>query len=97
MLTLASGELKRLTFDDGLDQLDAWSRDGRWIYFSDGTNDVWRKNDIYRVRVEGGTPMAVSADRFTNEFQGAPSPDGRTLAMAARGVGDSQWWRNTAI
>ena len=94
VLTLASGELKRLTFDDGLDQLDAWSRDGRWIYFSNGTNDVGRKNDIYRVSAEGGTPMAVSADRFTNEFQGAPSPDGSTLAMAARGVGDSQWWRN---
>src|SRR5690242_2149921 len=40
VLTFASGELKRLTFDDGLDQLDAWSRDGRWIYFSTGTHDV---------------------------------------------------------
>ena len=28
VLTFATGELKRLTFDDGLDQLDAWSRDG---------------------------------------------------------------------
>ena len=36
ILTLASGELKRLTFDDSLDQLDAWSRDNRWIYFSNG-------------------------------------------------------------
>ena len=58
------------------------------------TNDVGRKNDIYRVSSEGGTPMPVTADRFTNEFQGAPSPDGATLAFAARGVGDSQWWRN---
>ena len=29
LLTLATGDLKRLTFDDGLDQLDGWSRDGR--------------------------------------------------------------------
>src|SRR5580658_693638 len=94
ILTLASGELKRLTFDDRLDQLDSWSRDGRWIYFSNTTQDVGNKNDLYRVSVEGGTPMAVSADRFTNEFQGAPSPDGSTLAFAARGNGDSQWWRN---
>src|ERR1700746_2715903 len=36
ILTLASGELKRLTFDDRFDQLDAWSRDGRWIFFSSG-------------------------------------------------------------
>src|SRR5436190_6156845 len=27
LLTFATGELKRLTFDDGLDQLDGWSRD----------------------------------------------------------------------
>lgn len=94
VLTIATGELKRLTFDDGLDQLDGWSRDGRWIYFSNGTNDVGRKNDIYRVSPDGGTPMPVSADRFTNEFQAAPAPDGVTLAFAARGVGDSQWWRN---
>ncbi len=94
VLTLASGELKRLTADDGMDQLDAWSRDGKWIYFSNGTHDVGRKNDLYRVSVDGGTPMPVSADRFTNEFQAAPAPDGSTIAFAARGNGDQQWWRH---
>ena len=94
ILTLATGELKRLTFDDGMDQLDGWSRDGRWIYFSSGSKDVNRKNDIFRVSVEGGTPLAVSADRFVNEFQAAPAPDGVTIAFAARGNGDQQWWRN---
>jgi len=94
ILTLASGELKRLTFDDSMDQLDSWSRDGKWIYFSNSTHDVGRKNDIFRVSSEGGTPMPVSADRFTNEYQGAPSPDGLSLAFAARGNGDQQWWRH---
>jgi len=93
VLTFATGELKRLTFEDGMDQLDAWSRDGKWIYFSTGSHDVNRKNDLYRVSAEGGTPMPVSADRFTNEFQAAPAPDG-SLAFAARGNGDQQWWRN---
>jgi len=94
ILTLAGGELKRLTFDDGMEQLDAWSRDGKWIYFSSGSHDVGRKNDIYRVSADGGTPMPVSADRFTNEFQAAPAPDGSTIAFAARGNGDQQWWRH---
>jgi tricorn protease len=94
ILTLASGELKRLTFDDRTDQLDAWSRDGKWIYFSSGAHDVNGKNDLYRVAATGGTPMAVSADRFTNEFQAAPAPDGSTVAFAARGNGDQQWWRH---
>jgi len=94
VLTLATGGLKRLTFDDRMDQLDAWSRDGKWIYFSNAGHDVGGKNDLYRVSAEGGTPMPVSADRFTNEFQAAPSPDGLTLAFAARGNGDQQWWRH---
>lgn len=93
VLTIATGDLKRLTFDDRLDQLDAWSRDGKWIYFSNAGHDVGNKNDLYRVSAEGGTPMPVSADRFTNEFQAAPSPDGGSVAFAARGDSDQQWWR----
>jgi Tol biopolymer transport system component/C-terminal processing protease CtpA/Prc len=93
VLTLATGDLKRLTFDDGLDQLDGWSRDGLWIYFSSTSRDIGGLNDLYRVGVNGGTPMAVSADRYTNEFFCAPSPDGKTLAFAARGIASGQWWR----
>ena len=93
LLTLATGDLKRLTFDDGLDQLDGWSRDGRWIYFSSTSRDIGGLNDLYRVSVNGGTPMTVSADRYTNEFFCAPSPDGKTLAFAARGIASGQWWR----
>ena len=38
-------------------------------------------NDIFRVRVDGGTPMQVSADRYTSEFFAAPSPDGQRVAF----------------
>jgi tricorn protease len=93
LLTLASGDLKRLTFDDGFDQLDGWSRDGRWIYFSSTSRDIGGLNDLFRVSVNGGTPMTVSADRYTNEFFCAPSPDGKTLAFSARGIASGQWWR----
>ena len=85
LLTLATGALKQLTFDDGLDRLDGWSRDGKWIYFSSSSRDIAGMNDIFRVSVEGGTPMAVSADRYTSEFFAAPSPDGQTMAFSARG------------
>lgn len=93
LLTLATGELKRLTFDDTLDQLDGWSRDGRWIYFSSTSRDIGGLNDLFRVSVNGGTPTQVSADRYTNEFFGAPSPDGSTIAFSARGIASGQWWR----
>ena len=93
VLTFASGDLKRITFDDGLDLLDGWSRDGRWLYFSSTSKDVGNLNDIFRVRVTGGTPMQVSADRYTNEFFSAPAPDGNSVAFNARGISSGQWWR----
>jgi tricorn protease len=92
LLTLATGDLRRLTFDDGNDMLDGWSRDGQWIYFTSNSREI-AGGDIYRVRVSGGMPMAVTADRFTNEFAAASSPDGKALAFSARGNGPGQWWR----
>ena len=93
ILDFSSGAVRRLTFDDGLEQLDGWSRDGQWIYFSSTSRDIAGMNDIYRVRASGGTPMAVTDDRYVNEFSGAMSPDGRTLAFSARGNSSGQWWR----
>lgn len=93
VLTLASGELRRLTFDDANDQLDAWSRDGKWLYFSSSSHDISGMNDVYRVGADGGTPMQVAADRYTSEYWGAPSPDGKTIAITARGTTSGQWWR----
>ena len=94
VLTFATGALSRLTFDGGLDRLDGWSRNGEWIYFSSSSSDIAGMHDIFRVRAAGGTPMAVSADRYTSEFFAAPSPDGRRIAFSARGNGVGQWWRN---
>jgi Tol biopolymer transport system component/C-terminal processing protease CtpA/Prc len=93
ILTIAAGDLKRLTCDDGSEHLDAWSRDGRWIYYSSSSRDIGSLNDIYRISIEGGTPMQMSADRFVNEFFAAPSPDGQSIAFSARGNASAQWWR----
>ena len=93
ILTLESGDLKRLTFDDSNDQLDAWSADGKWIYFSSSSRDISGMNDIFRVSADGGTPMLVSADRYTTEYFSAPSPDGSAMAFTGHGFGSGQWWR----
>ena len=95
VMTLATGALRRLTFDDGVESPDAWSADGTWIYFSSSTADATGSmNDVFRVAAAGGTPMPVSAERYTNEFAAAPSPDGRSLLLSARGMASAQWWRN---
>jgi Tol biopolymer transport system component/C-terminal processing protease CtpA/Prc len=92
VLTFATGGLRRLTFDDGAEFLDAWSSDGKWIYFSSSAHDIGT-SDEYRVSADGGTPMTVAADRYASEFMGAPSPDGSMTAIVARGMAQSQWWR----
>ena len=51
-------------------------------------------NDVYRVSSDGGTPMPVSGDRYANEYFSAASPDGRLLALSARGIASGQWWRH---
>jgi tricorn protease len=93
ILTLSTGQVSRITYDDSLTSLDGWSHDGSWIYFSTSNHDISYMNDVYRVSAEGGTPMPVAADRFANEYFSAPSPDGKTVAITARGIVSMQWWR----
>src|SRR6476469_3478534 len=86
VVSLADGKLRRMTWDDTNDQLDGWSRDGKWLYFSSTSRDIAGMSDVYRVRATGGTPMIVAGDRYASEYWGAPSPDGSTLAITARGM-----------
>ena len=81
LLELASGNLRRLTWADGSNQLDAWSRDSQWIYLSSSRDNVGGMNGVYRVRASGGTPMPVSMESYRNESMAAPSPDGASLAL----------------
>ncbi len=69
-------------------------RDGRWIYFSSTSHDIAGMNDVFRVSPDGGTPMEVAADRYTNEYFSSAAPDGAALALAARATASGQWWRN---
>jgi tricorn protease len=93
VLTLATGKLQRITFTDAPVSLDAWSHDGQWLYFTSSANDVAGQGDIFRVRSTGGTPLEVSAERYMNEFESAPSPDGKSIVLVAKGISSSQWWR----
>ncbi len=94
VLDFAANDLKRITFDDVADNFDAWSPDGKWLYFSSNSKDIAGMSDIFRVSSNGGTPQQISSDRYTSEFFAAPSPDGNGFAFSARGISNSQWWRN---
>ena len=94
VMALATGQIRRLTFSDSAERLDGWSRDGKWIYLSSAANDIASQNDIFRVASDGGTPLEISRERYLNEFHAAPSPDGLTIALMAKGRSSSDWWRN---
>lgn len=95
VMDLGTGHVRRLTHDSGSEQLTGWSRDGSWVYFTSNVEDVSGMHDVFRVRVEGGTPMPVAADRYEGEFFAAPSPRAGLVAIATRGrMAQSQWWRN---
>ncbi len=94
VLDLASGALVRRTFDDARDGLDAWSRDGKWLYYSSSTGDVSGMNDVWRVPSTGGQPATVAGDRYASEYWAAPAPDGKAVAITARGTTSGQWWRH---
>lgn len=94
ILDMETGAVTRLTYDDGNEELSAWSKDGQYIYYSSTSQDIAGMRDVFRIKAAGGTAMAVSSDRYVNEFFAAPSPDGKTLALSARGFGSHQWWRH---
>lgn len=94
VLDIGSGAVTRITYAEAGEELDAWSADGKWLYFASGVNDAGGEPDIFRVSSSGGTPIEVTRERYLAEFQAAPSPDGSSIAVMARGLSDGQWWRN---
>lgn len=88
-----SGDLKRVTFDDASGQVEGWSADGKWLYFS-ASNNPGGVSGIMKVSRDGGTPMRVTSDALYNENFAAPGPDGSTVAFTAMGTGGWQWWRS---
>src|SRR3954469_2510320 len=92
-LTLATGDLTRLTFDDAAELVSGWSADGQSVLFQSNSHDISGMLDVYRVGVDGGTPMPVAAARYTTEYFAASSPGGESVAITARANAASQWWR----
>lgn len=94
VLELASRAIKRITFTEGPEILDGWSRNGRWLYFSQVNSDIARMADIYRVSSNGGTPVPAVAERYFSEYFSAPSPSGDRIAFCAYGENYDRWPRN---
>lgn len=90
----ATGELKRLTFDDAAEEASGWSPDSKTIFFSSSGKDISGMADVFAVSSQGGTPVAIIDEPYTNEFFATASQDATTIAFNAHGVASRQWWRN---
>ena len=93
ILHMETGAVMRLTYDDGNEELSAWSKDGQYIYFSSTSQDIAGMRDVFRIKSSGGMALTVSSDRYINEYFASPSPDGKMIALSVRGFGSHQWWR----
>jgi Tol biopolymer transport system component len=93
VLAIATGEVTRLTFDDASELVSGWSADSQSVLFQSSSHEISGMLDVYRVNVDGSTPMPVAADRYTTEYFGAPAPAGEAVAITARANAGAQWWR----
>jgi tricorn protease len=93
VMQIASGTTARVTFTEGPEVVDGWSRDGKWLYYSMTGSDIGRMADVYAVRSEGGTPVPAVAERYVSEYYSAASPLGDRIAFTAYGENLDRWWR----
>ncbi|PYR92372.1 MAG: hypothetical protein DMF84_12680 [Acidobacteria bacterium] len=67
----------------------AWSPDGRWIYFARGIQDTWQM-DLWRIAANGGQPERLT---YHNTYVGFPTPtdDRHVLYIAKDHEGSGPW------
>ena len=86
--------LRRLTFDDGNDQLDSWSRDGKWLYFSSTSrrhrgHERRLSRERRRRHADAGRRRSLRGGVLGGA--GAGRRDDRD--HGARACRSAQWWR----
>jgi TolB protein len=84
-LKLQTQELKRMTFDPGIDTEPTWSADGRKLYFN---SDRAGGPQIYEIDV--GSPERATRVTFDGPYNARPrvSPDGKQLAVVLQDRGN---------
>jgi tricorn protease len=94
-LNLNNGEINRLTWYSGSDDLQTWSPDGKYIYFTSG-REGYNSTRIYRIPVNGGIPVPIAFEDYEPYRNAAISPDGKTIAFNTNDR-IQQWWRTGPV
>lgn len=88
-VSVAGGEPKRIYEGDAV--LASWSPHGHRIAFTQRAGNPFQ-GDIYTIPAAGGTPEAVTDDRWT-DWNPVWSPDGSYLYFASDRGGSMNLWR----
>jgi Tol biopolymer transport system component len=89
VVTVGSGERRRLTEGNGSNIVPAWSPDGRWIYY---TSSVTNAQMIWRVPAAGGQPRQITRH---GGYSVKVSPDGKYLYYL-KSSREGELWRASA-
>ena len=79
---------RRLTYHSASVPPACWSPDGNWIYFASMYDGIC--GAIYKISVDGGTPIRIAGDPMESHYNAAISPDGSMLVFNNNG---HAWWR----
>lgn len=61
VMPMAGGEIRQLTWHSSSDDVDSWSWDSQFIYFTSGRES---RQSGYKVSLQGGTPVRVLSDYY---------------------------------
>ncbi len=61
LMPLAGGEIKQLTYHSANDEMNSWSWDSRYIYF---TSNRYSQPSGYKVSLQGETPQRLLGEHF---------------------------------
>lgn len=75
---LRTGKERNLSSDPAFDGWPVWTPDSKWIVFASARGGRPFTGEIYAVRPEGGEPVKLTEDAWSNA-QPSVSPDGKTL------------------
>lgn len=61
VMPFAGGEIRQLTWHSSSDDVDSWSWDSQFVYFTSGRDS---RQSGYKVSLQGGTPVRVLSDYY---------------------------------
>jgi tricorn protease len=85
--------MRRLSYDGGTEIATGISPDGKYIY---GHTSDFSRQDLFRLKIEGGDVVRLTDHPFEREFQAVVSPDG-TKVLYCRGSYGTRSWQKAGM